>query len=500
MTRHFAAAALCALAALGAAQQGEPLPDANETGIASWYGHPYHGRQAASGEVYDMETLTAAHPSLPFNTVVRVHNLNNQRTVEVRITDRGPFVEGRIIDLSHAAARAIGMVVPGIVPASARRCRPATASRGSLCAKASPYSGASPSVRRQPNRRRVPYAGASASRPPQGREMLSSFGRNSAGERPLVGASPAMASLRRVIDKAARRPDLPVLLLGETGAGKEVVARAVHNANPRGPFVAIDCGSLVGTLMESELFGHVKGAFSGATENKKGLVELADGGTAFFDEIGDLPLDMQVKLLRVLQEREFRAVGALQWRKLDVRVIAATHRDLKTEIRGGRFREDLFYRLNVITIHIPPLRERRQDIPLLIEHFLNGSGFRPSQDLYDALLSYDWPGNVRELKHCIERMAVMHSEGAVRLSDMPSALAGHMAAADLHQLSESVDETDLVEERVAPVSPVIPLPDVEKQEIVRALVASGGERARAARLLGIGRTTLYRKMKQYGIG
>src|SRR5947209_18339750 len=172
----------------------------------------------------------------------------------------------------------------------------------------------------------------------------------------LVGRSASLISTRRLIEKAAHNR-LPVLLLGESGTGKGVVARAIHNANPRGQFVPIDCGSLVGTLMESDLFGHVKGAFSGAHDNKKGLVELADGGTTFFDEIGDLPLEMQVKLLRLIQEREFRPVGSPHWRKADIRIIAATHRDLKHEITAGRFREDLYYRLNVLPIHLPPLRE-----------------------------------------------------------------------------------------------------------------------------------------------
>src|ERR1700688_4995175 len=184
----------------------------------------------------------------------------------------------------------------------------------------------------------------------------------------LVGQSPQIESIRRLIDKAARNR-LPVLLLGESGTGKEVVARGIHNANPRGQFVPIDCGSLVGTLMESELFGHVKGSFSGAQESKKGLVELADGGTAFFDEIGDLPLEMQVKLLRLIQEREFRAVGSLQWRKVDLRIIAATHRDLKAEVAAGRFRQDLYFRLNVFPMRLPPLRERKADIRLLVHHF-----------------------------------------------------------------------------------------------------------------------------------
>src|ERR1041385_6098022 len=177
----------------------------------------------------------------------------------------------------------------------------------------------------------------------------------------LVGQSPEIGQIHRLIDKASRNR-LPVLLLGESGTGKEVVARAIHNAAPRGQFVPIDCGSLVGTLMESELFGHAKGSFSGASEAKKGLVELADGGTAFFDEIGDLPLELQVKLLRLLQECEFRPVGAVRWKKLDLRVIAATNRDLKAEVARGRFREDLLYRLNVITIRVPPLQERGEDI------------------------------------------------------------------------------------------------------------------------------------------
>ena len=246
----------------------------------------------------------------------------------------------------------------------------------------------------------------------------------------LVGQSPQIAAIRRLIEKASANR-LPVLLLGESGTGKEVVARAIHNANPRGQFVPIDCGSLVGTLMESELFGHVKGSFSGAAENKQGLVELADGGTAFFDEIGDLPLEMQVKLLRLIQEREFRAVGSLQWRKVDLRIIAATHRDLNAEVAAGRFRQDLFYRLNVFAIRLPPLRERKEDIPLLVDHFWTPAstsglrGIEPSQELFDTFDAYDWPGNVRELKHCIDRMNALQSEGALQMADLPSALQYH---------------------------------------------------------------------------
>ncbi|MGD0773281.1 MAG: sigma-54 dependent transcriptional regulator [Candidatus Solibacter sp.] len=325
----------------------------------------------------------------------------------------------------------------------------------------------------------------------------------------LVGQSQQIASIRRLIEKASVNR-LPVLLLGESGTGKEVVARAIHEANPRGQFVPIDCGSLVGTLMESELFGHVKGSFSGAAGDKRGLVELADGGTAFFDEIGDLPLEMQVKLLRLIQEREFRAVGSLQWRKVDLRIIAATHRDLNAEVAAGRFRHDLYYRLNVFAIRLPPLRHRKEDIPLLVDHFLlsgnasGQSGIEPSPELFETLHSYDWPGNVRELKHCIDRMNALNSEGALQMADLPSALRYHCAVSGLEKLSGAVAFSDpaaggLPDFAMAPKSPVISLPESERRTIARALEATGGERGKTARLLGIGRTTLYRKMKQYGI-
>jgi len=318
----------------------------------------------------------------------------------------------------------------------------------------------------------------------------------------LVGQSPQIAAVRRLIEKASHNR-LPVLLLGETGTGKEVVARAIHEANPRGQFVPIDCGALVGTLMESELFGHVRGSFSGAMENKKGLVELADGGTAFFDEIGDLPLEMQVKLLRLIQEREFRSVGSLHWRKIDLRIIAATHRDLKAEAAAGRFRQDLYYRLNVMSIRVPPLRERREDIPLLLGHFIDlgrAEGlpeFCAGDDVMRALMSYEWPGNVRELKHCVDRMAALRSEGALQMDDMPSALQYHAnPSPDLGDVLEQHPFREFVLKRP---SPVISLPDTEQQAIRNALAETHGERARAASLLKIGRTTLYRKMKQYGI-
>jgi DNA-binding NtrC family response regulator len=313
-----------------------------------------------------------------------------------------------------------------------------------------------------------------------------------------------MANLRRLVEKAARHR-LPVMLLGESGAGKEVVANAIYKHNPQGRLVPIDCGSLVGTLMESELFGHVKGSFSGATENKKGLVELADGGTAFFDEIGDLPLDMQVKLLRLLQEGEFRAVGSTQWKKVNLRIVCATHRDLKSEVEKGRFRLDLYYRLNVISIKLPPLRDRKEDIPALIEHFLASAqtygvpDFRPSEETIETLMSYDWPGNVRELKHCIDRMAAMASPGAMQ-DALPSQLMQMRDAVTLQNLSDAVSNEPVREEFYArPATPVISIPESERQTIERALAATQGERSRAAAILGIGRTTLYRKMKQYNL-
>jgi transcriptional regulator with GAF, ATPase, and Fis domain len=318
----------------------------------------------------------------------------------------------------------------------------------------------------------------------------------------LMGESPQIAAVRRLIMKAARNR-LPVLLLGESGTGKEVAARSIHEAGGRGQFVPIDCGSLVGTLMESELFGHVRGAFSGAVESKRGLVEVADGGTAFFDEIGDLPLEMQVKLLRLLQEREFRPVGALQWKKVDLRIIAATHRDLKAEVKEGRFRLDLFYRMNVFPIHIPPLRERPEDVPVLAAEFAGEAAELLSPEILDSFLAYGWPGNVRELQHTVQRMVALRSEGALlRLSDVPSALSNHLAANGLQQLAKKVLEpqettADLPEFRQGAFFQITPLPQAEKQEIAKALHATNRRMGKTAQLLGISRTTLYRRMRDY---
>jgi DNA-binding NtrC family response regulator len=306
----------------------------------------------------------------------------------------------------------------------------------------------------------------------------------------FVGHSARICEIRRQIEKIGESRS-PVLLLGESGTGKEVTARALHAQSPRGAFVPIDCGSLVGPLMESELFGHVRGAFTGATDNKRGLIELANGGTAFFDEIGDLPLDLQVKLLRLLQEREYRPVGALNRQRVDLRVIAATHRDLKKAVDSGAFRQDLYYRLNVISIRIPPLRERREDIPALADEFLTRHGhYEIPPDVMGALTDHDWPGNVRELQNCMDRMAAMNPGPLLQMDDLPSAV--HYS-----RLRDSLELKSLA--AFASGKPIIPLHELEKRAILDAIRYTNGDRATAATLLGIGRTTLYRKMKEYNL-
>ncbi|MGI8990645.1 MAG: sigma-54 interaction domain-containing protein [Bryobacteraceae bacterium] len=313
----------------------------------------------------------------------------------------------------------------------------------------------------------------------------------SASRNTFIGNSNAMVQIRRTIERLAPSRD-PVLLLGESGTGKEVVARALYDANPAGAFVPIDCGSLVGPLMESELFGHARGAFTGAAEAKRGLIETAHGGTAFFDEIGDLPLEMQVKLLRVLQEREYRPVGSLIRHKVDIRVIAATHRNLAREVERGTFRQDLYYRLNVISVRLPALRDRKEDIPALVESFLDRSNnpYSLTRETLDALLGHDWPGNVRELQNCVARMVAMNSGPLLHTADLPSALQNSMIAGRAGQVS--------VAAAVSSVSPgVVSLHETEKRAIIRALEETKGDRGVAAHLLGIGRTTLYRKLKEY---
>ena len=326
----------------------------------------------------------------------------------------------------------------------------------------------------------------------------------------FVGQSQQIRQIRQVIDKLGRSKS-PVLLLGETGSGKEVVARAIFDSNPTGNFVPIDCGSMVGPLMESELFGHAKGAFTGAADTKKGLIEHANGGTAFFDEIGDLPLDLQVKLLRVLQEREYRPVGSVQHHKVNLRVIAATHRDLAVEVQRGNFRQDLFFRLNVISVRIPPLRERKEDILPLVAHFLErmDAGHSLTKEAQDALLSYEWPGNVRELGNCVQRMTAMNSGPLLHTADLPSSVQNHIEMMRGEQKSMVVaarggaaapHQIALGRGPMAAVPGIVPLNELEKRAIFEALEYTKGDCSMAAHLLGIGRTTLYRKLREYKNG
>jgi DNA-binding NtrC family response regulator len=329
-------------------------------------------------------------------------------------------------------------------------------------------------------------------------------------QRALIGNSPRMRLVQRQVEKLGNTR-WPVLILGETGTGKEVVARSIYGCRPAGPFVTVDCSALVGPLMESELFGHAKGAFTGAIASKLGMIEMADGGTVFLDEVGELPIDMQMKLLRVLQEKEFRPVGGLASRKSDFRIISATNRDLAADVEKGTFRRDLYYRLNVVTLRLSPLRERQEDIPELIQHFLkrHGKNHTITPETIDALVTYDWPGNVRELENCIQHMIAMNSGPLLHLPDLPSALmhfheqrTGHMrrftvvAGAGVSPLPKSPMRVE-PPPMVYGEPPVIPLPELEKRAIMNALRHTKGDRATAAVMLGIGRTTLYRKLKEY---
>src|ERR1700722_10513608 len=314
----------------------------------------------------------------------------------------------------------------------------------------------------------------------------------------FIGRSPRIVQIREQIAKLGLIR-APVLIQGETGCGKEVAARALYNANPRGLFVPIDCGSLVGPLMESELFGHARHAFTGAGEAKKGLIEQANGGTAFFDEIGDLPLDLQVKLLRVLQEHEYRPLGSLVRQTVDMRVISATHRDLAVEVARGNFRQDLYYRLNVIRVHIPALRERREDILPLIRPFLPpGKCYSLTNEAQEAMLAYDWPGNVRELSNCIQRMTALNAGPLLHTADLPSSLVKHLGLArgmerKMMASANSAKAGSLMEivPIESPPSGILTLCEIEKRAILEALDHTVGDHTMAAQLLGIGRTTLY---------
>jgi two-component system, NtrC family, response regulator AtoC len=312
----------------------------------------------------------------------------------------------------------------------------------------------------------------------------------------IVGSSSKIQDVLRMV---ARLKDTrtPVLITGESGTGKELVARAIHyrGSFAQRPFVAVDCGSLVPTLIESELFGYEKGAFTGALKSKEGLFQAASGGTIFLDEIGELPMEMQAKLLRVLQEKEVRPVGSNQKMKVDVRVIAATNRDLETEYKEGKFRKDLYFRLNVVTLHMPALRERKSDVPTLVHYFLDR--FAPermitvSPTAMKCMLQYEWPGNVRELENAIERAVALGSEDTLELHELPPAMRnGHETQPAPEQVSAqpkpAVSDTDLEE--------------LERVTIQRVFEQVNGDKALAGKMLGISRATLYRKLKRYNIG
>jgi DNA-binding NtrC family response regulator len=304
----------------------------------------------------------------------------------------------------------------------------------------------------------------------------------------LIGVSERMQRVYKMIEKVSQH-EYPVLILGESGTGKELVARSIHFSGERKsrPFAPVDCSALVPTLIESELFGYVKGAFTGAVQAKQGLLEAAQGGTLFLDEVGDLPVDLQAKLLRVLQEREVKPVGSTERRPLDVRIIAATNRDLEAAIRNGSFRQDLYFRLNVVQIKLPPLRERKSDIPLLVTSFLDkftdpqAPARTISEDAMRRLVAYDWPGNVRELENAIERAVALGSGPIVHVGDLPSSLQ--------YPSSERAPEKE----------ELLPLEELERRAILRMLRETGGDKLAAARMLGIGKTTLYRKLKQYNM-
>jgi DNA-binding NtrC family response regulator len=302
----------------------------------------------------------------------------------------------------------------------------------------------------------------------------------------LIGLSPKMQRVYKIIEKVSEH-NYPVLILGESGTGKELVARSIHFSGTRRnkPFAPVDCSALVPTLIESELFGYVKGAFTGANTNKQGLMEAAGNGTLFLDEIGDLPVDLQAKLLRALQEKEIRPVGSTDRVSISVRIIAATNRDLEASVRQGTFRQDLYFRLNVVQIKMPPLRDRKGDIPLLVNSFLEkfSDADAPtrtiSEDAMTRLMAYDWPGNVRELENAIERAIALGTGPILHVGDLPSNLQ--------YGTGERLPQND----------ELLPLDELERRAIMRALRESGGDKLAAARLLGIGKTTLYRKLKQY---
>lgn len=305
----------------------------------------------------------------------------------------------------------------------------------------------------------------------------------------VLGPSPAMRGIINIISKVAPT-DSTVLITGESGTGKELIAQAVHRSSPRkdGPFIAVDCGSVVPTLFESELFGHVKGAFTDAIANKRGKLEMAEGGTVFFDEIGNIGPESQAKLLRALQEREFCRVGDTRSISFDARIVAATNQDLRKAVEARTFRDDLYYRINVVNLDLPPLRERKEDIPLLVAHFLKEYNRRRKRSVGSVseaamrlLQDYSWPGNIRELENVIERAVILCDGKTIEPWDFPFTSARTRAS----EVAEAPAEGTLE--------------DIEKAHIKRVLRQVGGHRSRAAQALGVDRKTLRAKIRRYGI-
>jgi len=332
--------------------------------------------------------------------------------------------------------------------------------------------------------------------------------RAQSGEGRLIGTSPGMEKLYRILSKVAFSSH-PVLILGESGTGKELVAREIHSNGPHAdqPFIPIDCGSLAPALMESELFGYVKGAFPGANRGKEGLLMSAAAGTIFLSEIADLPMELQFKLLRVLQEKEVRPVGAANGVPIHARILAASSRNLSLMVEQGHFRKDLYFGLNVVNIKIPPLRERRQDIPMLAAHFaerMRPAG-EPAYTFSDVALrlmsEYDWPGNVREMETAIQHASTLTSGRVLDLDHMPSQLQEHLLQTQREAHAEegrAADSDGLQAQGFAGGLDIYPIAELEKQAILSSIQKLNGDKLMAAKLLGIGKTTLYRKLKEYG--
>ncbi len=308
-------------------------------------------------------------------------------------------------------------------------------------------------------------------------------------EKVIIGSSEEMVRVFKMVEKVADS-DATILIQGESGTGKELIAKEVHYGSRRsgGPFVSINCGAIPRDLLESNLFGHVKGSFTGAVRDSAGLFQVAEGGTFFLDEVGEMPLATQVKLLRALQEREIIPVGGTQPVKIDCRLVAATNADLEREVAEGRFRADLFYRLNVIPIKLPSLRQRREDIPLLIDHFLRGHAQNGvvktlSKEALEILMKYDWPGNVRELENVIERAVILDESGRLEPQDLPEKI----------RLGPTQRGSLIIE------SPTLTLEELEREYILKVLHTTRWQKKRASEILGINASTLYRKLIAYGV-